>query len=102
MNHETNNNGRKSCIISIRCTPRMEERVKNKAAQMGLSANAFVINCMEAGLARKTKFDKYRARELVEAQEAMNQLILSLGPGQEDIRRQLINHMEGAMGIWDS
>ncbi len=102
MNHGINNSGKKSGSISIRCTPKMEERVKNKAGQTGLSVNAFVLNCIEPGLARKTKFDKYRARELVEAQEAMNQLILSLGPEQETVKRQLINYTEGAMGIWDS
>ncbi len=102
MNHGINNSGKKSSNISIRCTPKTEERVKNKARQTGLSLNAFVLNCIESGLARKTKFDKYRARELVEAQEAMNRLVLSLGPGQEAVKRQLINDTEGAMGIWDS
>jgi len=102
MNHRINNIGKKSRSISIRCTPEIEERVKNKVGQTGLSVNAFVLNCIEARLARKTKFDKYRARELVEAQEAMNRLILSLGPGQEAVKKQLINYTEGAMGIWDS
>lgn len=97
-----NNTEKKSANFSIRCTPKMEIRMKNKAKQLGMSTSEFVNNCIEASLARKTKYDRYHIAALVQAQEALNCIIMDLGPGQENIKKTLVDFSgEEFMKLWE-
>ena len=65
----------------------------------GSSDNRFTN--IEAGLKRKTRYDKGKVRALVEMQETMNQMIMSLGDGQKEIREQILEYGERTMKLWE-
>lgn len=94
-------NNRKTETLSIRCLPETKKKMQNKADKFGVSVSDFVLNCVETNLKRNAKCSKDKARILVESQEAMNQLILSLGPEQQEIKKRLIDLSKGEMGLWD-
>ncbi len=98
---ESNRNNRKTSVITVRCTPEMERRIKNKSGHLGITVSEYALGWMEAGLDRKTRHDKKKARAMVEAQEGLNRIISGLGPGQEELRERLVEFSKEAMGIWD-
>lgn len=103
MNVIGNSIEKRSKNFAIRCTPKMEIRMKNKAKQLGMSTSEFVNNCIEAGLARRTKYDRYHVVALVQAQEALNHIIMELGSGQENIKKTLVDFSrEEFMKLWES
>ena len=57
---------KKSAVITLRCTPDMEKRIKNKAGQLGKPVSEIVMGYINEGLKKNTKYDKQRARVLVE------------------------------------
>lgn len=91
---------KKTKIISIRCTPEMEKKIKTKADQLGIATSEFIMDEIEAGLKRITKHDRNHVRALVETQENLNKLISSLTPEQHELRQKLIDFSEGMMKIW--
>lgn len=91
---------KKTRIISIRCTPEMEKKIKAKADQLGVPTSEFIMDEIEDGLKRITKHDRNHVRALVETQESLNKLISSLEPEQSELRQKLIDFSEGMMKIW--
>lgn len=92
-------NNRKTEIISIRCPLETKRKMQNKAEKIGISASDFALECIETNLKRNTKWSKDKVRTLVEAQETMNQLIVSLDPEQQEMKNQLIDISKGEMGL---
>ena len=98
-----NNTEKKSANFSIRCTPKMEIRMKNKAKQLGMSTSEFVNNCIEASLARRTKYDRYHVVALVQTQEALNRIIMDLETEQKNIKKALVDFSkEEFMKLWET
>lgn len=97
-----NKNNKKTEILTVRCTPEKKRRLVLKAEQLGISISDFVSDCLEDKLKRNTKRNKHKVRALVEAQEAMNQIILGLDIEQQEIKNKLINYSEGMMDLWDN
>ena len=94
-------NNRKTETISIRCLPETKRKMQNKAEKIGVSISDFALECIETNLKRNSKWSKHQIRTLVEVQEAMNQMMLSLEPEQKEIKNQLIDLSKGEMGLWD-
>ncbi len=94
---------KKTVIISIRCTPEMEKRIKDKAERFEESVSEFTMDCISAGLKRKTRYDKKKARVLVEMQEKMNTIIRDIGqnPTQQAIKQELIDFSKEMVNLWD-
>ena len=92
---------KKSASVTVRCVPEMQKRVKNKADALGVTVSEFVSDCIEMKMKRNTKNDKRKVRILVEAQETLNQIILSLTPQQQEIKDKLIDYSKGVMELWD-
>lgn len=102
MDNKKYNHEKKSVNLSVRCTPKLEDRIKSKSRQLDMSVSEFVSNCIEGGLARKTKYDRHKARALVEMQIKLDQIILRLSPEQKDIKEQLIGFARNeVMELWD-
>lgn len=92
---------RKTVMESFRCTVEMDKKIEAKARHMGESKSRFLLECAETGLKRKARYDKEKTRTLVEQQETMNQMIRGLAPGQEGLRKQLLEYGERMMELWE-
>lgn len=92
---------KKTVNVSFRCTIEQDRRIEIKARSMGEKRSEFISDCIEAGLKRKTRYDKGKVRALVEMQETMNQMIMSLGDGQKEIREQILEYGERTMKLWE-
>lgn len=91
----------KIAVITFRCTSEMGQKIKNKSNRLGLNVSAFTLNCVEAGLDRKTKYDKKRVKEMVEVQESLNQLVSSMNPEQEESIKKLLDISKEMMKLWE-
>lgn len=95
-------NNKKTEILTVRCTPEKKKKLKARVDQLGIPISVFVSDCLEDKLKRNTKRNKHKVRALVEAQEAMNQIILGIDIEQQEIKNKLINYSEGMMDLWDN
>lgn len=87
--------------ITMRCTPELKKRIKSKAKQFGQRESEFVRDQAEAGLQRKTKWDRKRVAALVENQEKLNRVFESLSSDQNDLKEKLIEYSEGELALWE-
>ena len=92
---------KKTVNVSFRCTAEQDRQIEAIAKSMGEKKSEFILDCVEAGLKRKTRYDKGKVRALVEMQETMNQMIMSLGDGQKEIREQILEYGERTMKLWE-
>ena len=87
--------------ITIRCTPELKKRIESKAKQFGQRPSEFVRDQAEAGLQRKTKWDRKKVAALVENQENLNRMFESLNSNQNDLKEKLIEYSEGELALWE-
>lgn len=93
---------KKSAVITLRCTPDVEKRIKNKAGQLGKPVSEIVMEYINEGLKKNTRYDKQRARVLVETQEMLNTLISGLGRADnKQISERLKDISKGMIKLWD-
>ena len=93
---------RKSSVITIRCTPDMERRIKSKAGQLGKPVSEIVLSCIDEGLRKNTRHDKQRVRVLVETQETLNILISNLEQSSvKQVSEQLKDISKEMIRLWD-
>ena len=93
---------RKSSVITIRCTPDMERRIKSKAGQLGKPVSEIVLSCIDEGLRKNTRHDKQRVRALVETQETLNILISNLEQSSgKQVSEQLKDISKEMIRLWD-
>lgn len=92
---------RKSVTETFRCTKELDQKIEAKAKHLGENKSQFISECVEEGLKRKTRYDKGNGRTMVEAQEAMNQIIRTLTPEQENVKEQLLELGERMIRLWD-
>lgn len=95
------NPNRKNVTETFRCTKELDQKIEAKAKQFKQNKSQFLSDCVELGLKRRTKYDKGKGRALVEMQEAMNQTIRTLTPGQENVKGQLLELGERMIKLWD-
>ena len=93
---------RKSSVITIRCTPDMERRIKSKAGQLGKPVSEIVLSCIDEGLRKNTRHDKQRVRVLVETQETLNILRSNLEQSSgKQVSEQLKDISKEMIRLWD-
>lgn len=92
---------RKEVTVTFRCTKELDKKIEEKTKRMGENRSQFLSDCVEIGLKRRTRYDKGKGRSLVEMQEAMNQMIRTLTPEQEDEKAQILELEERMMKLWD-
>ena len=92
---------KKTVNVSFRCTAEQDRQIEAKAKSMGEKKSEFILDCVEAGLKRKTRYDKGKVKSLVETQEAMNQMIMSLEDGPKEIREQILEYEERMSNLWE-
>jgi len=92
---------RKEVTETFRCTRELDKKIEKRAKQMGENKSQFLSDCVEMGLKRKTRYDKGKCRSMVEMQEALNQIIMTLTPEQENVKEQLLELGERAIKLWD-
>ena len=93
--------GKKNVNVSFRCTIEQDRRIEEKARSMGEKKSEFISDCVEAGLKGTTRYDKGKAKSLVEMQETMNQMIMNLGDGQQEIKKQILEYGERMIKLWE-
>lgn len=93
--------GKKTVNVSFRCTIEQDSRIEEKARSMGEKKSEFISDCVEAGLKGTTRYDKGKAKSLVEMQETMNQMIMNLGDGQQEIKKQILEYGERMIKLWE-
>ena len=97
-----NERNKKTSVITIRCTPDMEKRIRSKAGQLGKPMSEIVLGCIDEGLRRNTRHDKQRVRVLVETQEMLNTLISSLGQmSGKQVSEQLKDISKEMIKLWE-
>lgn len=92
---------RKEVTVTFRCTKELDKKIEAKAKDMGENKSQFLSDCIEIGLKRKSRYDKGKGRSLVEIQEAMNQMIRTLTPEQENVKEQILELGERTIKLWD-
>ena len=91
---------RKTAKISIRCTEETKRKIAAKAERMETSESRLLEEAVDVILRRRSRYDKGKARTLVETQEAMNHMVRELGNDQSGSREQLLDLMERMAGLW--
>ena len=92
---------RKGVTETFRCTKKLDKKIGEKAGQLGVNKSQFLSDCVETGLKRKSRYDKGKVRSLVEMQEAMNQMIRTFTPEQEELKEQALRLTERTMELWE-
>lgn len=98
-----NKRDKKTAIVTIRCTPEMEKRIKCKAEQLNEPVSKFAMDWISVGLKRNTRYDKKNAKTLVEMQERLNGMIRNIGynPEQQAMKQELIYISKEMVKLWD-
>ncbi len=68
---------------------------------MGIFQTLPILKPFSFPVSSNTRYDKGKGRSLVEMQEAMNQIIRTLTPGQENVKGQLLELGERMIKLWD-
>ncbi len=99
-NYKLSDKDKKSVTLSIRCTPDMERKVKERAKRNEISTTEWICDCIEIQLKRKSVHEKQKVKQMVEIQEKMNQIISGLTSDQQELKKQLIQLEREAMSLW--
>ena len=92
---------KKTESVSFRCPLETKRRMETKAEKIGVSPSKYIVDCIETNLRRNTRSNKQKVKVLVEGQEAINRMILSLSPEQQEIKDNLTKITKGEMELWD-
>ena len=92
---------KKTVNVSFRCTAEQDRQIEAKAKGMGEKKSEFILDCVEVGLKRKTRYDKGKIRSLVEMQEAMNRMIMSLEDEPKEIKKQILEYEKRMGELWE-
>lgn len=92
--------GRKTVMVSFRCTEDLKNRIGAKAGQMKIGESKFLSDCVEEGLKRKSRYDKGKVRSLVEMQEAINHMVTDFDGEQDELKEQILGLMERGIELW--
>lgn len=92
---------KKAISVSFRCTVGLNRQIEAKAKHMEEKKSKFISDCIEAGLKRKTRYDKGKARALVEMQEDLNHMIRNIGNEQQGLKEEILKYEERTMKLWE-
>lgn len=96
---------RKDKTITIRCSEKERDMLERKAKQQEKSLSEYMLDSGMAGVERRRTRDRKRVQQMIENQEALNDLFLILEDIPEDqvpdvIRKKIEDTMEGEERLW--
>lgn len=93
--------GTQSVMVSFRCKKDLKKKIENKAEHMGVRESKFISDCIEAGVKRRSRYDKGKVNTLVKMQEDMNHIVMEFDGEQGDLKEQVLEFMERTMKLWE-
>lgn len=105
MGNKMNQNYKKEVTITIRCSVKSKEQLKEKADRNGMTLSRYLLNTGIAGLESKQNRKQKKVKALVKLTQPVNDYYDYLQSGELDgkvLKEKFDNVMKGMEGLWEN